>query len=175
LFVTARVVAAERTTDAVARATLLRDAVAAAPFDTAVRVPLFRAEIALDRPAQAIEAVLPVLQRNRALNGLGLSAANRSRLARELAEAHAAVDRLPDAVRLLTIALEGQGSAARAPLEQRRAALSAEVTRRSQNAARQPRVSGSIDQPQIVRPLIPPPAAARTAPATTPARQGGAQ
>jgi len=84
-----------------------------------------------------------------------LSAAARSRLARELGEAHSRVDRLPEAVRFFTIALDGQPAAVRAPIQLRIAALNDEIGRRARNVARQPRIGDALDQPQLVRPRIP--------------------
>jgi hypothetical protein len=145
--------------------TLLRAAVAADPAGAGVRVPLFRAELAAGKPADAIEALQPILRRSRSLTNSGLTAAERARLATELGSAYHQVDRLPEAVRFFTIALEGQNAAARAPIRQQITALNDEIGRRTRNAVRQPQVREAIDQPRLVRPRIPP----RDAP------QGGAR
>ena len=107
MFVAARFNAAERATDPAARINLLLAAVAVDPAGAGLRVPLFRAELEGGKPADAIEAIQPLLGRSRALTNIGLTTAARARLARELGEAYQQVDRLPDAVRWLTIALEG--------------------------------------------------------------------
>jgi tetratricopeptide (TPR) repeat protein len=156
MFVAARRAAAERAPDPAARISLLLAAVAADPAGPGLRVPLFRADLAGGKPADAIEAIQPILARSRALTNTGLTAADRARFARELGEAHQQVDRLPEAVRFFTIALEGQSTAARAPIRQRITALNEEIARRARNAARQPHVGEALDQPQLVRPRIPP-------------------
>ena len=156
MFVAARVAAAQRAADAAVRADLLLAAVAVAPGDTSLRVPLFRAQLAAARPAAAIDALEPILRRSRSLTNIGLTSADRARLARELGEAHLQVDRLQDAVRFFTIALEGQTAAARTALRLRIATINQEIGRRAANAARQPRISEELDQPQRVRPRIPP-------------------
>jgi hypothetical protein len=99
------------------------------------------------------------------LTNLGLSAAGRARLARELAEAHERVDHLPESVRFLRIAIEAGAAAARPGLQRRLDSLRTEIDRRATNAARQPQIGESLDQPRLVRPRIPPRA---LAPATTP-------
>jgi tetratricopeptide (TPR) repeat protein len=156
MFVAARLAAAERTAEPAVRVALLREAVAADPAGAGLRVPLFRAELAAGKPADAIEALRPTLRRSPSLANIGLTAADRARLARELGSAHEQVDRLAEAVRFFDIALEGQTAAARAPIRQRITALNEEISRRARNAARQPRVGEALDQPQLVRPRIPP-------------------
>ena len=156
MFVAARVAAAERATEPSARISLLLAAVAVDPAGSGLRVPLFRAELTGGKPADAIEAIQPILIRNRTLTNIGLAAANRARLARELGEAYQQIDRLLEAVRFLTIALEGQTAAARAPIRQRVTVLNEEIGRRTRNAARQPRIGEALDQPQLVGPRIPP-------------------
>ena len=140
MFVAARLAAAERATDASARVTLLRAAVAVDPAGAGLRVPLFRAELAAGKPADAVEAIRPILARSRSLTNVGLTAAARARLARELGEAHQQIDRLPEAVRFLTIALEGQSAAARAPIRERITTINEEIGRRARNVARQPHI-----------------------------------
>jgi tetratricopeptide (TPR) repeat protein len=157
MFVAARLAAAERAAEASVRVTLLREAVAADPAAMGSRVPLFRAELAAGKPADAIEAIQPILRRSgRSLANSGLTAADRARLARELGSAHWQVDRLPEALRFFTIALEGQTAAARAPIRQQMTTLGDEIARRARTAIRQPRVNEALDQPQLVRPRIPP-------------------
>jgi tetratricopeptide (TPR) repeat protein len=164
MFVAARLAAAERATDAAVRVRLLLDAVAADPDESlSLRVPLFRALLASGKPAEAIETVRPILERSRRLTTLGLSAGGRARLARELGEAHQRSDRLSEAVRFLTIALEGQTAAVRAPIEQRLTAINHEIGRRVRNEARRPKIWGGLDQQQVVRPRIPPRLAPRLA------------
>ena len=156
MFVAARLAAAERATEPSVRISLLLAAVAADPAGAGLRVPLFRAELAGGKPADAIEAIQPILAHNRSLTNIGLTAAARARLARELGEAHQQVDRLPEAVRFFTIALEGQSAAERAPTRQRITRLNEEIGRRARNTARQPHIVEALDQPQLVRPRIPP-------------------
>jgi Flp pilus assembly protein TadD len=165
MFVAARLAAAERATEPSVRSNLLREAVAVDPGDAGLRVPLFRALLAGGKPADAIEAVQPILARSRSLTNIGLTAAARARLARELGEAYQQIDRLSEAVRFFTIALEGQSAAARVPIRQRISALNVEIDRRARNAARQPHISEALDQPQLVRPRLP----------STIAAQGGAR
>jgi tetratricopeptide (TPR) repeat protein len=160
MFVDARIAAARRATDLSARVALLLGALATDPAHAGIRLPLVRAEIALARPADAIEAANPLVARSRLLNGLGLSAADRARFARELGIAHQQVDRLTEAVRYLTVALDGEPPATRAALRQRIASINEEIARRARNETRRPRVSESLDQPQLVRPRIPPKVAA---------------
>jgi len=160
MFVAARVTAAERAAEPSVRAALLRAAVADDSGNAALRVPLFRAELASGKPADAAEAIQATVARSRSLTNMGLSAAARARLARELGEAYQRIDRLPEAARFLTIALEGQSAAVRAPIRQRLAAVNDEIDRRARNAARQPRIGDAIDQAQLVRPKIPPKAVA---------------
>jgi len=179
MFVAARLAAAERAAEPATRVSLLLAAVAVDPGDTSLRVPLFRAELRAGSASDAVEALQPVLRRSQSLTNVGLTSADRARLARELGEAHQQLDRLPEAARFFTIALEGQTAAARAPLRQRIAAITEEISRRARNAARQPHVSEALDQPQLVRPRIPPKRSAaapgdRAAPAE-PAVQGGAR
>jgi Flp pilus assembly protein TadD len=157
MFVAARLAAAERAAEPSVRVTLLREAVAADPAGVGLRVPLFRAELAAGKPADAIEALQPILRRSgRSLANSGLTAADRARLARELGSAYWQVDRLPEALRFFTIALEIQTAAARAPIRQQIATIGDEIARRARNAIRQPRVGEALDQPQLVRPRIPP-------------------
>jgi tetratricopeptide (TPR) repeat protein len=161
MFVAARLAAAERAAQPSVRINLLRAAVAIDPAGTGLRVPLFRAEMAGGKPADAVEAIQPVLSRSRSLTNIGLTAADRARLARELGEAHQQIDRLPDAVRFFTIALEGQSAAARALIRQRITALNEEIARRAGNTSRQPHIGEALDQPELVRPRIPPKIAAQ--------------
>jgi tetratricopeptide (TPR) repeat protein len=170
MFVAARVAAAERAAEPAARVNLLLAAVATAPGDNSLRVPLVRAELDARKPADAIEALQPVLRRSRSLADIGLTAGDRSRLARELGDACLQLDRLSDAVRFFTIALEGQGIAARAPLRRSIATINEEIGRRARNAARQPHIGEALDQPQLVRPRIPP---ARVVAAAAAAGSGG--
>jgi thioredoxin-like negative regulator of GroEL len=156
MFVAARVLAAERAAEPSTRVNLLLAAVATAPGDASLRVPLVRAELGARKPADAIEALQPVVRRSRSLADIGLTSADRSRLARELGDACLQLDRLSDAVRFFTIALEGQGAAARAPLRRSIATINEEISRRARNAARQPHIGEALDQPQLVRPRIPP-------------------
>ena len=169
MFVAARLAAAERAVEPATRVNGLLAAVAAAPGDASLRVPLFRAEMAAGKAADAVEALQPIVRRSRTLANVGLTSAGRTRLARELGDAHQKLDHVSEAVRFFTLALEGQDAAARATLRTRIAALNEEMSRRSRNAARQPRVSEALDQPQLVRPRIPPKRAA-TAPAQGVAR-----
>jgi cellulose synthase operon protein C len=155
MFVAARLAAAERSTEPAARIKLLRDAVAVDPDAAGVRLTLFRAELAAGKPADAIDAIQPLLTRSRTLTNLGLTAASRARLARELADAYQQIDRPSEALRFFTIALEGQSAAVRAVIRQRITALNDEISRRARNAARQPHISQALDQPQLVRPRIP--------------------
>jgi tetratricopeptide (TPR) repeat protein len=171
MFVDARIAAARRATDPSARVALLLAALAADPAHAGIRLPLVRAEIAVARPADAIEAATPLVARSRSLNGLGLTAADRARLARELGTAHQQVDRLPEAVRYLTIALDGEPAATRAALRRQIASINDEIARRARNEARRPRVGEPLDQPQVVRPRIPPKVVAVAVAA--PAPQGG--
>jgi Flp pilus assembly protein TadD len=154
MFVAARLTAAERATEPSARIELLLAAVAIDPAGPGLRLPLFRAELAGGKPADAIEAIQPILRRSRSLTNIGLTAASRARLAGELGEAYRLVDRLSDANRFFSIALEGQSAAARAAIRQRMTALSEEIARRARNAARQPLVGEALDQQQLVRPRI---------------------
>ena len=163
MFVAARVSAAERAAEPSTRVNLLLGAVATAPGDASLRVPLVRAELTARKPADAIEALQPVLRRSRSLADIGLTAADRSRLARELGDAYLQLDRLSDAVRFFTIALEGQGAAARARLRRSIATINEEISHRARNAARQPHIGEALDQPQLVRPRIPPPRVAAAA------------
>jgi tetratricopeptide (TPR) repeat protein len=156
IFVDARIAAAGRATDPAVRVALLLAALAADPGHAGIRLPLFRAEIAVARPADAIEAANPLVLRSRLLNGLGLTAADRARFARELGTAHQQIDRLPEAVRYLTVALDGEPTATRAALRQRIASINDEIARRAGNDARRPRIGEPLDQPQLVRPRIPP-------------------
>src|ERR1700736_4535716 len=68
----------------------------------------------------------PIVRRSRSLANIGLTAADRARLARELGRAYEQVDRLPEAVRFFTLALEGQTAAARAPIRLRITSLNEE-------------------------------------------------
>jgi hypothetical protein len=156
MFVAARVAAAERTVEPSARINLLLAAVAADPARTGLRVPLFRAELAGGKPVAAIEAMRPVLAGSRSLTNIGLTPVARARLAFELGDAEQQIDRLPEAVRFFTLALEGQSAAARAPIRRRLAALNEEIGRRARNAARQPHIGDALEQPQLVRPRIQP-------------------
>jgi tetratricopeptide (TPR) repeat protein len=156
MFVAAKVAAAGRATDPAVRINLLMSAVAVDPAGPGLRIPLFRAELAGGMPAAALEAIQPVLASSRSLTNIGLAAAARARLAREIGEAAQQTDRLPDAVRFLTIALEAQPIAERAATRRRLAALNDEIGRRARNAARQPHIGEALDQPQLVRPRIPP-------------------
>ncbi len=175
MFVDARMAAAQRATDAPTRAALLLAAIAASPSRGGIRVPLFRAELAAGKPAAALDAVQPIVAPNRTLTGLGFAPADRARLARDLGDASQQVDRLSDAVRYLTIALEGEPTAGRAALRQRIASINDEISRRARNAVRRPHVSESLDQPQLVRPRIPPKAAAAAPVAAQRPAQGAGQ
>jgi hypothetical protein len=154
MFVAARLAAAERADAPAVKIALLRDAVAVEPSAVAVRVPLFRAYSAAARPGDAIEAIEPLLTRDDSLRQLGLSAEARARLAQDIGEAYQHIDRLPGAVRFLTMALEDLPGETRASIEQRIRTINVEIGRRAQNAARQPQIAESLDQPQLVRPRI---------------------
>jgi tetratricopeptide (TPR) repeat protein len=166
MFVDARAAAAQRTPLAAPRVPLLRSAIAVDPSRVDVRIALFRAQLAAGDPAAAIEALWAAVEEDRPLTGLGLTAAERYRLARELAEALERAGRLSEAVRYYTIALEGQPAATLPAVRARLAAVNEEIRRRATNTARRPEISASLDQPRLVRPLIP--AAARTAAAAAP-------
>ena len=166
MFVDARLGAAQRATEPSTRVTLLLAALAVDPSHAGLRIPLFRAELAAGKAADALEALSPILGRSRGLNGLGLTATDRTRLALEMGRAYEQTDQLPQAVQFFTIALDGEPAAARPALNRRIASLNDEIARRARNAARRPQISQSLDQPQLVRPLIPPkpvPAAAQGA------------
>jgi tetratricopeptide (TPR) repeat protein len=163
MFVAARLAAAERATEPSIRIGLLREAVAIDPSAIGLRVPLFRAALTGGKPADALEALRPILARDGSLRDIDLTAAARARLAREIGEAYQQVDRLPEAVEFLTVAQEGQPAATRAPIQERIRALNAEMARRARNAARRPHIAEALDQPQLVRPRIP----------SRAARQGG--
>jgi hypothetical protein len=156
LFVDARLAAAERATEPSTRVTLLLAALAADPKHAGLRIPLFRAELAAGKPADALEAVGPLVPRARALTGLGLGAADRARLSREMGDAYQQTDQLGQAVQFLRLALEGEPAAARPALNRRIAWLNDEIARRARNAARRPEIGQSLDQDHLVRPLIPP-------------------
>jgi tetratricopeptide (TPR) repeat protein/predicted Zn-dependent protease len=181
MFVAARLAYAERTPapEPAARAALLMAAVASDPGNIGLRVPLFRAWLAADKPVDAIDAIQPVLRHGRTLTNIGLTAADRARLARELGDAHRRRDRLPEAVRFYTLALEGQTAVERKALRARMATINEEIARRGRNAARRPRIGETLDQAQLVRPRIlpaslsspaspAPPAAAPASPVSPP-------
>jgi Flp pilus assembly protein TadD len=156
MFVAGRLAAARRVTEPSTRVGLLLAAVAADPQHAGLRVPLFRAQLATGKTADAIESLAPRLRRDRSLANLGLTGADRTRLARELGDAYQRVDQLPEAVRFFTLAVELENAAARPALRQRIASIESEIGRRARNASRRPQVGESLDQPQLVRPQVPP-------------------
>jgi hypothetical protein len=154
VLVDARFTAAARASSADARADLLRPAVAAAPDRLDVRMALFRAELGARRFASAVEVMAPVVSRDRTLTRLDVGAAERFRLAREIAEASEGAGALEEAARFYTIAMEGQPAATLPVVRAQLEAVEAEIARRRSNADRRPQVRASLDQPARVRPLI---------------------
>ncbi len=139
MFVAARLAAAERATEPSARVNLLLAARRGRSRRRRhCRVPLFRAELAAGKPAEAIEAIQPILAPQSIADERRPDRAARARLARELGEAHQQVDRLPEAVALLHDRARRTAAAARAPIRQRITAINEEIGRRARNAARQP-------------------------------------
>jgi hypothetical protein len=64
----------------------------------------------------------------------------------------------------------------RAPIQQRLTAINQEIGRRAGNEARRPKIWSGLDQQQIVRRRIPPPAAVPAPRPAAPAQaQGGAR
>ena len=108
-----------------------------------------------------------MLLRSATLSDLGLTEAVRADFARALGDAFRRVDRLGEASRYLRIALESEPEASSESLRARLRSITTEMARRATNDERRPRISESLDQPQLVRPRIPPrvvaaaPAAAR--------------
>ena len=156
MYVEARIAAAAASGDPAVRLQLLLDALATDPSHPGVRLPLFRAALAAKKAADALAAVGPVIDRDRSLTRLGLGAAARASLARELADAYQQVDQLPEAVHYLRIAAELEKGEARAAVRQRIASIESELRRRATNDDRRPHVSAAVDQPSLVRPRIPP-------------------
>jgi tetratricopeptide (TPR) repeat protein len=182
-FYRARVAAAARAKDAVARIGLLADAIALQPDAPAeVRIALERAAMENGQYRMAINSLQPMLdmgglryqiQRfenaregseeegaypyndSRAQFLAGMPAAERAAVARDLGIAYQKLGELPLARLFTRLALELEPSAtARATLQKTLADLDAEIEARNTNVKRRPVVSENLEQPGIVRPRV---------------------
>ena len=174
--VEARIDAAGQGSDPELRLRLWRDALAIAPDDARVRLGTQRAALALHRdnlalaldPNQQEEqfsygSEFPDYQRFRfgmqrdpsAFVQQRLSDGERASMAEALAAAAERLDDLATAQRYLRAAVDLRPPAQRGALNLKIQALTAEQSRRSQNASRRPAIQDVIEQDRVVRPRIP--------------------
>jgi tetratricopeptide (TPR) repeat protein len=163
MFVEARLAAAGPGAPSDARRRLLLGALAISPSHAGIRVPLFKAELAVGRSSDAVEAIRPIIDRDPALNESGLTPAERLEIARGLAIAFRKLGQSEDAARYLRIAIQDAPPSAVPALRTRLASIDAELERARENARRLPRIGDSLNQPGLVRPRIPPPQVAARA------------
>jgi hypothetical protein len=194
-FFAARVQAAEAEKAPAVRVRLLSDAIAVQPQADSARVALFRAAADARRWSLAVAALTPLLEPAnpyyavREFAGEGdaeepeapaapptflarvtLEPAERTLLARTLADALQKLDRLPEAQTYFSVALRLESApAAQTQIRQRLAGIRAELARRAKNEAHRPRVSPNLEQDRLVRPQV----LAKSAPTPRPAPQGG--
>ncbi|MGD0619197.1 MAG: hypothetical protein ABSB67_16240 [Bryobacteraceae bacterium] len=159
LYVEARVRAAETTPDHSSRERLLREALAIAPADPRVRLDVLRAELALRRDSLALALVQPQSTRLSAganfLPELTLSNEDRASLAEQLSAAAERLDDLNVAATYLSTAIDLLPKDPAGPDERKLKAITAEQTRRTTNAIRQPVIRNVVEQEQVVQPEIP--------------------
>lgn len=147
LYFEARVHAATAAKDPATRLRLLLGALAIDSEPEAVRVALIRAALDTGRDRTAVAAAEPILP----ISGKGLADAGRADIQQRLAEAAERLGDLAMAERLFRIARDIDPSPR---LDARLAAVSAEISRRQENALRRPVVSLNVEQPGIVRPMV---------------------
>jgi tetratricopeptide (TPR) repeat protein len=172
----ARIDAARRSSDPELRLRLWREALAIAPGDARVRLGAQQAAIALHRDNLALaldsnqqgqqfsyRSGFPDYRRFRfgvrrepsAPPQQQLSDAERASMAEALAAAAERLDDLATAQRYLQVAVDLRPPAQRGALNLKITALSAEQSRCSRNASRQPAIKDVIEQDRVVRPRIP--------------------
>jgi len=151
-YVEARAKAAETAGDESTKLSVFNDALAIAPTDQRIRVGALRAALALRRDSIAVSLV----QTNSGafLPEAALSNAERASLAEQLAAAAERLDDLAVASSYLQTAINLLPQDQRAADDAKLKAITAEQTRRAQNAARQPVISNVVDQEHVVAPGI---------------------
>jgi hypothetical protein len=158
-YVEARVRAAEAAPDHSLRERLLREALAIAPADQRVRLGVLRAELGLRRDSIAL-ALVPQPERRWSggpsfLPEPALSNEDRASLAEQLSAAAERLDDLKVAATYLSTAIDLLPEDRAGPDERKLKAITAEQTRRTANATRQPVIRNVVEQEQVVRPEIP--------------------
>lgn len=171
LYFESRLRAANAVKDPAVRLRLLLAALAVDPEPQPARVALISAALDSGRPRIALAALEPIFPgwwgtdeqtenpvgdwsqvvRQTFLSNQGLSAAERASITGRLADAAESSDNLEFTARLLRIA------AAINPdpqLDRKLSSVTAELTRRHENAQRHPVASANIEQPAIVRPML---------------------
>ena len=166
-----------------ARAQLLRAAIEDFPDRKDAGIPMFRAAMAGNRPRLALAALgfdIIDLSRSNFLEDedqqqrqadydlssheyrmARFSPQERAAIAAEVASALEQVDRLPDALRYLQVAVRLEPAPEKKPALQKRIAdLRALLVRRQLNEARRPIIHPALEQDRVVRPML----LARTAP-----------
>jgi cellulose synthase operon protein C len=148
-FVESRIEAAHQISDPQTQLALWRAALAVAPADPRVRVGAVRAALAARRDSLA----LAIEQATKQNSDTGLADPERAALAESLAAAAARLDDLATAIEYLRAVNLFSPPDARAALQAKLDALTAERDRRSRNSARQPAIRDVIDQDHAVEPL----------------------
>jgi hypothetical protein len=171
--VEARIEAASKAADPEIKLRFWREALAIAPSDERVRVGALRAALELRRDSLALaldqarpqspssfsqefrsynrRVLLPRIPEPRA----SLTDAENASLAESLAEAAERLDDLTTAQTQLRAAIALRPQAERGELVAKLDTLTAELARRTKNAARQPAIKDVIEQDRVVRPRIP--------------------
>ena len=182
LYVAARLQAADCSGAATQKEQLLREALATAPDDPAVRLKYVFAAFAARSDARALAAAAPYMQggyypatgsqedveseppppdsqdtqqENNASTLAGMPPEQAAKLIELAANANQRRGDLAEAVRVLSIGLNVvHAKNLRAPMEQRRASLQAELDRSAQNDARAPKIQDALEQGGIVRSML---------------------
>jgi len=182
LYVAARLQAADCSGAATQKEQILREALATAPDDPAVRLKYVFAAFAARSDARALTAAEPYMQdgyypatetqedaesepiapdsqdtqqESNASTLAGMPPAQAAKLIELAANANQRRDDLIEAVRVLSLGLNVvHAKYLRATIEQRRATLQAELDRSAQNDARAPKIQDAVEQGGVVRPML---------------------
>lgn len=178
LYVQARLQAADCSVAATQKEQMLREAMAIAPDDPAIRLKYVFAAFAARSDARALTAVAPYIQEGyypatatqedaesaesrdaqREENPstlAGMAPAEAAKLIQLVASANQRRGDLAEAVRVLSLGLNVvHAKNLRAPMKQRRATLQAELDRSVQNDARAPKIQDAVEQSGIVEPML---------------------
>lgn len=183
LYVAARLQAADCSGEATQKEEILREALAIAPDDPAVRLKYVFAAFAARSDARALAAAAPYMQGgyypatetqrdaenetnssespdaqqedNNASTLAGMPPTQAARLIELTASANQRRGDLVEAVRVVSLGLNVvHAKNLRAPIERRRATLQTELDRSAQNDMRAPKIQDAVEQGGIVRPRL---------------------